>query len=164
MSSHSSGSKLRFQSSDPFQNMFREFFDAAQQGVTDRERIMLMALNEKILARTPVWEGDTVHNWRWSTLAPDDRHEAPVGNGPTGRTNNMPLGQEPRRAANETRPRQSLAGALRARNPTDIYLTNTADSAVALEYGLLPTPQNSRVNGSLGIVRLAIKEVAEGIY
>jgi hypothetical protein len=45
----------------------------------------------------------------------------------------------------------------------DIYLTNTSDSANALEYGLLPTPARSRVDASKGIVRLAIAEVEAGI-
>ncbi|AXQ68287.1 hypothetical protein HOT99_gp330 [Caulobacter phage CcrBL10] len=69
----------------------------------------------------------------------------------------MPLGTEPRRHANETRPRQSLAGALRAKEPIDIYLTNTAESAVDLEYGLLPTKAQSR--NSMGMVRISVKEV-----
>jgi hypothetical protein len=75
----------------------------------------------------------------------------------------MPLGDEPRRRINEERPRRSLAGALSAKKPVDIYLTNTSDSAMALEYGLLPTPERSRVDGAKGIVRLAIAEVMAGI-
>jgi hypothetical protein len=158
-----SGSKMRFISDNPLETALKGFFSQAEEAVTQRERVMLIALNEKILARTPVWEGDTIHNWRWSTRAPDTRHEEPIDNGPPGPTNTMPLGQEPRRAVNETRARQSLAGALRAREPQDIYLTNTADSAVGVEYGQLPTPQRSRVDGSAGVLRLAIKEVMEGI-
>lgn len=158
-----SGSKMRFIADNPLEAALKGFFSQAEERITERERMILIALNEKILARTPVWEGDTIHNWRWSTRAPDFRHEDPINSGPPGATNLMALGDEPRRAANETRPRQSLAGALRAREPQDIYLTNTADSAVGVEYGLLPTPDRSRVDGAAGVVRLAIKEVAEGI-
>jgi hypothetical protein len=157
-----SGTKMKFISGDTFTNAFKDFFERAQVGIADYEKKLLIALNEKILARTPVWEGDTIHNWRWSTRAPDLRHEDPVDNGDPGHTNSMPLGVEPRRAANRTRARQSLMGALRAREPVDIYLTNTADSAVGLEYGLLPTRDHSR--SPAGMVRIAVKEVLEGIF
>jgi hypothetical protein len=76
----------------------------------------------------------------------------------------MPLGREPRRAANEVRPRASLLAALRAKEPEDIYLTNNSDHIVDLEYGLLPTPEKSRVKAGQGIVRLAIKEVLGSLY
>lgn len=158
-----SGSKISAQVSNPFKHAFEQFFEAAENSFERKENAMLIALNEKILANTPVWEGDTILNWRWSTVRPDMRHETPRGSGSPGRTNEMELGEEPRRAANEVRPRRSLAGALKAKKPVDIYLTNTSDSAVALEYGLLPTPASSRVNSSRGIVRLAIAEVQAGI-
>lgn len=163
MAAGRSGSRMIFQLENPFQEAFKDFFERAEDSVTDEEKDMMRKLNEKILARTPVWEGDTIHNWRWSTRAPSYEHEAPIDNGPTGRTSEMPLGQEPRRKVNETRARQSLAGALRAREPVDIFLTNTSDSANALEYGMFPTPAKSRVNASVGIVRIALKEVMEGI-
>ena len=103
---------------------------------------MLKKLNEKILAATPVWMGDALLNWRWSTRAPDMNYEkARGGSTPPGHTNEMALGEEPRRAANEVRPRRSLAAALRAKFPTTIYLTNTSPHATELEYGLLPTPK-----------------------
>lgn len=118
----------------------------------------LVQLNELILAGTPVWEGDVIHNFRWSTRAPDYRHEDPVERPQEpGATNRMALGSEPRRRANEVRPRLSLAGALRARNPTTIYLTNSSEHAVELEHGLLPTPQTSRARP--GYIRMAIRQV-----
>jgi hypothetical protein len=160
----SSGSKVGAQVSNPFEHAFKDFFEKAEDRYTRHENAILVRLNERILANTPVWEGDTILNWRWSTQAPSMDHEEPRGQGiDPGHTNDMALGEEPRRAINEERPRRSLAGALKAKKPVDIYLTNTSDSASALEYGLLPTPENSRVNGSKGIVRLAIAEVMAGI-
>lgn len=159
-----SGSKLAVQVDNPFSHAFERFFEQAQNTFERRENALLIKLNEKILENTPVWEGDTILNWRWSTRAPDMSHEEPRGTGiDPGPTNTMPIGSEPRRKANEVRPRRSLAGALRAKKPVDIYLTNTSDSAVALEYGLLPTPQRSRVDSSKGIVRLAIAEAMAGV-
>lgn len=150
--------------SDPFKHAFKDFFEKATDKVSDNERAMLVKLNEKILAATPVWMGDALLNWRWSTRSPDMSHEpARGGNTPPGPTNSMALGEEPRRPANESRPRRSLAAALRAKFPTNIYLTNTSPHAVALEYGLLPTPERSRVDGAKGIVRLAIAELEAGV-
>ncbi len=163
MTFRGSGSKLSAQVSNPFKHVFEQFFEDVEDGYSERENRMLVSLNEKILANTPVWEGDTILNWRWSTVRPDYRHEAPRGSMDPGPTNTMALGEEPRRAVNEERPRRSLQGALKAKKPVDIYLTNSSDSAMALEYGLLPTPASSRVNSSRGIVRLAIAEVQAGI-
>jgi hypothetical protein len=137
---------------------FENYFKGVSQKVVQREDQILIALNERILELTPVWEGDSIVNWRWSTKAPIFEHIQPLGqNIKPGPTNTMPLGSEPRRAINEARPRKSLMSALRATAPEDIYLTNSSDSIVDLEYGLLPTPERSR--SPRGIVRLAIKEV-----
>ncbi len=156
--------KINATVSDPFKHAFQDFFEKATDRVSDNERLMLTRLNEKILAATPVWMGDALLNWRWSTRSPDLSHEeARGGSTPPGPTNSMALGQEPRRAANESRPRRSLAGALRAKFPTTIYLTNTSPHATELEYGLLPTPERSRVNSAKGIVRLAIAELEAGV-
>jgi hypothetical protein len=164
MALRSSGAKVGAQINNPFKQVFQNFFDKVEDSYSARENAMLIRLNEKILANTPVWEGDTILNWRWSTRAPDLRHEEPRGLGiAPGPTNSMPLGEEPRRRINEERPRRSLAGALSAKKPVDIYLTNSSDSAMALEYGMLPTPERSRVDGSKGIVRLAIAEVMAGV-
>lgn len=160
----SSGTKVAIQINNPFKQAFKNFFEQAEDAYERKEHKVLTALNEKILARTPVWEGDTILNWRWSTRAPDMRHEPARGSGDPGPTSMMDLGEEPRRRVNEERPRRSLQGALRAKKPVDIYLTNTSDTAVMLEYGQAPTPGRSRVDGSRGIVRLAVAEVEAGIF
>jgi hypothetical protein len=68
-----SGSKLILQLDNPFKEAFKDFFEQAEAAVTRKEDAILIALNEKILANTPVWEGDTILNWRWSTRAPNYR-------------------------------------------------------------------------------------------
>ena len=141
------------------------FFQKVEDAYVRNEDNLLIQLNERILALTPVWEGDAIINWRWSTRAPLTGHIDPVETPEDpGHTNEMALGEEPRRAANETRPRQSLMAALRAKEPQDIFLTNNSDHIVDLEYGLLPTRERSRVDGAQGIVRLAIKEVMGSLH
>lgn len=159
------GAKFVYKREGSLAVQFKKFFDRAEALLVRREDELLIALNERILALTPVWEGDTLINWRWSTRAPLTGHIDPVASPEDpGETNKMALGTEPRRAANEVRPRQSLAAALKAKEPEDIYLTNNSNSVTALEYGLLPTPERSRVNPSKGIIRLAIKEVMGALY
>jgi hypothetical protein len=158
-----SGTKLGVQIDNAFGMAFENFFDQAVEGLDRRQDRVLTALNERILSNTPVWEGETILNWRWSTRRPDTGFERARGQGiDPGPTNTMALGEEPRRKINEERPRRSLAAALKAREPVDIFLTNTSDSAVGLEYGLLPTPQTSR--SPKGIVRLAVAEMRAGIF
>lgn len=152
------GAKLSFYADGSLEALFKNVLADATKRWDDGLDKKLVELNELVLARTPVWEGDVIHNWRWSTRAPDYRHEDPVATpSDPGRTSRMALGQEPRRRANATRPRQSLAGALRAKEPIDIYLTNSAESAVELEAGLLPSPD--RFRSTRGFLRLSIKEV-----
>lgn len=152
------GGKLSLYSDGNLEAMFKGIVKRAEKKYDEKLDKMLIRLNELILSRTPVWEGDTVHNWRWSTRRPDFRHEDPIAS-PTdpGHTNSMALGDEPRRRVNETRARQSLAGALRAKEPIDIYLTNSSDTAVELEAGLLPT--RAQFRGQRGFVALSIKQV-----
>lgn len=141
------------------------FFGDIQLNAVRVEDDLLIELNNRILALTPVWEGELIRNWRWSTKAPIFEHvdpiETPTDPGHTGigkdNPTGMPLGDEPRRRANELRPRQSLAGALTAKTPVDIFITNASPIAVDAEYGLVPSPERSR--SPAGIVRLAMREV-----
>lgn len=157
--------KFSYGSEGSLKVAFDNFFQNATDLLVRREDTILIALNEKILALTPVWEGDALINWRWSTRAPMTGHIDPIEspNGP-GPTNSMALGSEPNRAANMVRPRASLLAALRAKEPEDIYLSNNSDHIVDLEYGLLPTAETSRVKAAQGIVRLAIKEVLGSLH
>ena len=124
---------------------------------------LVRALNEQVLSRTPVWEGDTIVNWRWSVGAPTGEHRDPVDNGPPGQTSGMALGSEPRRGPNELAARQSMEEALAAARGqlVDLWLENNAEGAVPLEYGMWPTPGGTRTPPG-GIVRVAVRNVIAG--
>lgn len=129
-----------------------------QEEAGEYERMFVIALNERIMALTPVWEGDSIVNYQWSVDTPLLSHISPVGSGNPGHTNRMALGSEPRRPANEAEVRERLAVVLAAKLPRDIYLTNSAPDIVNLEHGLNPTKKTSRVSEA-GMVRLAIIDV-----
>lgn len=145
---------------ESFMTQFSQIAERIREKAASEERVLLVNLNEKIMALTPVWEGDSMVNYVWNVNSPLLMRKTHLGGGPTGQTNRMPLGPEPRRHANEQAVRDNLARVLAARLPADVYLTNSAEGIVPLEYGLRPggPGQVSRVRES-GMVRLAIKEV-----
>ena len=138
-----------------FLQQLAKLYPEFEEEAGEYEREFVIALNKRILALTPVWEGDSIANYVWSVGSPLLSHRDPIGSGPPGHTNQMSLGEEPRRPANEALVRESLATVLAAKLPADIYMTNSAEGIVDLEYGQRPTPQTSRVSGA-GMVRLAI--------
>ena len=102
-------------------------------------------LHETIEKRTPVWSGQAVRNMVWTMGVPNTTEFGAIP-GPTGTpgTNDMPLGPEPRRAAN----REAAAAtqkALRFKRPWGTYhLSNNAPHIALLETGMLPTKEKTR--------------------
>ena len=103
---------------------------------------------------TPVHSGESVRNYIWTRGAPNTTLFEAIDNGPTGRTNTMSLGSEPRRSANESAAAETLAGLNVRGSPFDVfYLSNVAPAIEGLELGLLPGPpyQSRSPNGMFGI-------------
>lgn len=113
-----------------------------------------------LMAKTPVYTGQTVRNYRWSiggkvSSPPLDA----IDNGPMGITSQMPLGVEPRRAPNEADATKTLK-ALSFSNPYKVYTVNNNSPAVlGLEMGELPgNGKKSRSpNGMFMITETAAK-------
>lgn len=97
-------------------------------------------IDEYIKSITPVYSGQSVRNYIWTTNSPYSGVLDAIDNGPTGKTNSMPLGVEPRREANEEAAAASLLG-IDFSNPFQTFiLTNNAPQIGGLELGLLPGP------------------------
>ena len=123
--------------------------------------------DEVIKALTPVNTGQAVRNMIWSTGSPNGNVFDAIDNGPTGPTNTMTLGAEPRRQPNEDAAEMTLSG-LNLGNPFQtFYLTNLSPDIGGLELGILPgaplTPRSP--NGMFGIVeaQIATKVAAKGM-
>lgn len=119
-------------------------------------------MNDRLLARTPVWEGTTIRNWQWALRSPANTVKiAEGGSTPPGPTNSMALGTEPRRGANESAQKAGLmiflADLMMSPTVPTIYLTNPAPNAAAVEYGMLPTAERARTPAG-GILRIALAE------
>lgn len=116
---------------------------------------------------TPVNTGQAVRNMIWSSGEPGSVVFQAIDNGPTGPTNSMTLGSEPRRMPNEEAAAESLL-ALNTTNPFQaFYLTNLSPDIGGLELGTLPGPplKSRSPNGMFGIVhaQISAKVAARGM-
>lgn len=98
-------------------------------------------IDHHIKSLTPVNTGQAVRNYIWSRDVPNVVVYDAIDNGPTGQTNQMSLGSEPRRGANEDAAADSMRVLGLVNNPFGvIYLTNLSPDIVGLEMGILPGP------------------------
>lgn len=99
----------------------------------------LRMIHQGVTSRTPVNTGQTLANYQWSVGTPAGGIVAHDETGETGRTNEMVIGEEPRRPANQAITDRSLEslpfGKLSGKK---IYLTNNAPQWRGLENGMLP--------------------------
>lgn len=105
-------------------------------------RIMVLCgeIDFYIKSLTPVHSGQSVRNYIWTTGVAFHGVLPAIDDGPTGKTNSMPLGAEPRRHINEETAATSLLQ-LNFSNPFQTFiLTNNAPQIGGLELGLLPGP------------------------
>lgn len=115
-------------------------------------------IHEEITSKTPVWTGESLRNWVWSTAEPNTAPPQPaLGSMPPGPTNSMALGAEPRRPVNQAAVDASFAK-LNLRNPyQQFWFSNNSPDIIDLEYGKLPTPGTSR--SSKGMVRVTVQNL-----
>jgi hypothetical protein len=98
-------------------------------------------IDNHIKALTPVNTGQAVRNYIWTRNNPNSVVYSAIDNGPTGQTNQMALGTEPRRGVNEDAAASSLSSLGVVADPFGvIYLTNNSPDIVGLEMGILPGP------------------------
>ena len=108
--------------------------------LTVKIEILCLEIDRYIKSLTPVHTGETVRNYIWSTDVPFLGHFDAIDNGPTGNTNSMTLGEEPRRGPNEHAAAESLA-LVNFSNPfQSFYLANNSPQVAGLELGILPGP------------------------
>lgn len=132
--------------------------DEVDENMRIKVRKIVKFAHTTILSLTPVWSGQSIRNYTWSTGSDYTGGVLKAaGTSEPGATNSMPLGSEPRRGINEARPNATFA-ALDFNNPYRKYiLTNSAPNIMALEMGLLPTEERSRSPaGMFGVTSQAI--------
>lgn len=145
-----------FKSNIPqFKDQLNDYFPKWKKDFTKRLDRIARYTHKTLMAKTPVHEGTTVRNYILSLNSPSSTVYSPIEAGPTGQTNNLPLGVEPRRAANERAAESSLSNlTINPEHPfIKIYISNNSDSVSGLEAGELPgEPYASRSpSGMFGI-------------
>lgn len=106
---------------------------------------VLRLIHTKVTIRTPVHTGKSLRNWVWTMDTPSTAANLPaLGSGDPGRTSQMALGTEPRRAANQAAVDASFAALDLSKPLRSFWLTNRSSEIMDLEYGKLPSPGRSR--------------------
>lgn len=132
--------KLEIQGKDRAKQGALKSIDALEKRIKSNIGNLVHDIDNHIKSITPVNTGQAVRNYIWTMGAPSQTVFDAIDNGPTGPTNTMSLGAEPRRSVNETAAAQSI-GSINLANPFGvIYLTNNSPDIVGLELGLLPGP------------------------
>lgn len=128
-------------------DQFLKGLDAFEEQAIDqfRQRVKNTVAEglRRLMAKTPVWSGQTVANYVVTAGAP---YSGPVkpGFAPTEGTNNMPLGTEPNRVQAEAVALASLATVDFSDPFQTYYITNRAPQAALLEIGEAPSKERSR--------------------
>lgn len=120
-----------------------------RQGAVAREQIkdfvttrLVMGLTDmqRYIMETPVYTGRTIVNFRWSVGAPVAGNRGAITQpGVAGKTSDLPLGSEPRRAANSAVVQEEFAALLLSvkANPfQSFFLRNNLEHFSDVEYGV----------------------------
>lgn len=128
-----------------------------EPAVTARLKRITETITREVLEKTPVHTGRALGNFAWSQGTARLSNMEAAGSGDPGPTGSMPLGAEPRRAANEARVWATHAR-LKFTRPFGRYFFTNGDPKIGeLEAGLLPTPERSRAPG--GMVAITVLSV-----
>lgn len=109
-------------------------------------------LHYNITHLTPVWSGETLSNYRWSTGAPDTTVVLGILQ-PSEATNHLAVGAEAKRPAAQAIADESWRR-MKFDNPYQVFfMTNNDPTVVGLEYGEYPEPPfiQRSPNGMFGI-------------
>lgn len=115
-------------------------------------------IDASVHAKTPVHTGEAVRNMIWSMDSPGAASFAAIGTQAPGRTSDMALGAEPRRAKNEAAARATLR-ALSFKDPYHVYILHNAASDIGtVEFGSSGLPSKPRAPD--GVFSVTMAEVA----
>jgi hypothetical protein len=131
-----------------------ESIKQAQANFGKNVQIITITAQKMLESLTPVNTGQAVRNYVWTIGAPNSAALPAIDNGPPGPTNSMPLGQEPRRHANEEAADATLL-TLNMANPFQTFIcSNVSPDIEGLELGILPGPpwKSRSPNGMFGLV------------
>ncbi|MFW8594949.1 hypothetical protein [Cribrihabitans neustonicus] len=130
----------------------------AEDRFRDRVRDTVREGLRRLIARTPVWSGQTVANYVVTAGAPYSGL-VKAGFEPTPGTNNMPLGTEPNRPQAEAIAWATFESVSFDDPYQQFYITNRAPQAALLEIGAAPDVARSRSPNGMFVVTAAELEL-----
>jgi hypothetical protein len=128
----------------------------------------LKAYQRAIMQFTPVYTGRTLINYRWSVGGPISRRRAAVANPKLpGKTSDLQLGSEPRRAANQAVVQfefSEVLNALRSGGPYQkVSLVNNMPNFTDIEYGSYRDGSRTPPGGMTRAGEAALSSLIPGI-
>lgn len=126
----------------------KEAVAALEHQAVEETKRAARVIQAELFANTPVWSGETVRNFKWAIgAAPARGALEAIGSGEPGPTNHLPLGEEPRRAANEAAALADLEAVLGGMSKlADLFGTNTVAATKwnLVDSGVAPAPGKAR--------------------
>jgi hypothetical protein len=140
-----------------FKNSLRGVTPRFEKKIADRIVATAHFVHKSLIDKTPVWEGQTVRNYIMTIGTGFSGRLEASGNGATGKTSKLALGNEPRRAENANAALES-GNVLNSKNAFNkIFITNNSENVAGLERGELPDSARSRSPN--GMFALTLEEV-----
>lgn len=134
-----------------------------EKNLGKRLTIISKIAHKSLIDKTPVYTGQSVRNFIMTMDNPNQGSaKAAIGSGPTGSTNSMSLGSEPRRGAN-------MAAALATQSSLDfsnpfrrMIITNSSPAISGLERGQLPG-KGKTSRSPRGMFAITMQEISERV-
>lgn len=139
-----------------------DYPEAAKRMVVVRMWEISNTLETMILAKTPVHTGSVIANFQWSVGSSFLGVIPAINNGPTGATNKMPLGSEPRRAPNAEVSKMSLQN-MKFKMGDVVYLTNNDPDYHEVEAGVFPPPPFRVRSSAMASLAIAFVKAKYGV-
>lgn len=142
---------MQFSGADAEIKRMRDELKAFEMRAVEETKRAARVIMAELFAHTPVWEGTAIRNYVWYAAGGGAGGEKQaLGSGDPGPTNDMSLGSEPRRPANEAAARADMETFLGAmRKLTSVRVSNTAAHFDLVDNGSAPTGDRARNPGGV---------------
>jgi hypothetical protein len=152
--------KAGFRGIDKVTGKMKQAVDKVRKDAVEEQRNAARTAMKRFFARTPVWTGETIRNYAWGIGSGASVHHEAEGGGEPGKTNEMPLGPEPRRAANEAAAWADMEAVLAKLTVLNsLMMTNSSPHFDLVDAGSAPGGPNQQIRNPGGVVMLAMQDV-----
>lgn len=149
---------LRVSGIDSFIKDLKREVNNTRLGAVAQMKLAARSIMRELISRTPVWSGETVRNYAVGIGGGPTGNRGFIDNGPPGDTNNMDLGEEPRRDPNASAAMSEAEAVIGSYKDLAIPMIvgNTVDGAKweLIDSGLAPSPERVRYAAVISILAM----------